>query len=93
MKEYILFRLEKYSVYLFAVNMIYGANFIFVLDPESYYLRSVQLISDHLRNIIKKKGCWISFTFPFSVFPFEIYPLIYCIFIAFKADKPLLKLI
>jgi len=56
MKEYILFRLEKYSVYLFAVNMIYGANFIFVLDPESYYLRSVQLISDHLRNIIKRKA-------------------------------------
>lgn len=56
MKEYILFRLEKYSVYLFAVNMIYGANFIFVLDPESYYLRSVQLISDHLKNIIKKGG-------------------------------------
>lgn len=46
MKEYILLRLEKYSVYSFAVNMIYGAYFIRVLDPESYHLRSFQLTSD-----------------------------------------------
>lgn len=58
MKEYILLRLEKYSVYSFAVNMIYGAGFIRVLDPESYHLRSFQLISDpenhqgNLKNII-----------------------------------------
>ena len=54
MKEYILFRLEKCSVYLFAVNMIYGANFIFVMGPESYYLRSVQIDFRSSRKLLRK---------------------------------------